>query len=346
MTPRASVDFELKYDLRNPLAWRKPWPDLYQQLLDQVAWADEHGFTRVHFHEHHFADDGYLPAPGTVAAAVAARTKRIRISLNLIVLPLKHPVQVAEEAAILDIISGGRMEFVFGAGYRRAEFEAYGIPIQQRPSRMDEAIEIIRRCWEEDEFDFNGRYWTLKRVRVEPKPIQKPRPRIVLGGSTPPGALRAARLGDGFTTATETLLDTWRQEMLRLGKDPEGKGTVTGNSPGLPKNFLHISYDPAAAWKVIGPHALHESNSYSEWARDRGTSHYSAANNPDDLLAAGYGVLTPGECVAAGREIERRPGPNRFVLHPMMGGMPYALGQESLELAVSEVMPQLNRRPN
>ena len=318
------MKFELKYDLRNPPEWRRPSSELYRQMLEQVAWADANGFDRVHFHEHHFSDDGYLPSGFPVAAAVAARTRQIQISLNLIVLPLKHPVQVAEEGALLDIISAGRMEFVFGAGYRRSEYEGYGIPMRERPGRMDEAIEIVRRCWEvEEEFDFEGRYWTLKGVRIMPRPVQRPRPRIVLGGSTPPGAIRAARIGDGFTTPYAALLDTWREEMIRLGKDPDGNGSLSGSSVGLPPSFLHVARDPTAAWQVIGRHALYESNSYFEWARERGNSPFKPAREPAELYGKGYGVLTPAELVAAGKQIEKsQPSPYRMLFHPLMGGMP------------------------
>jgi alkanesulfonate monooxygenase SsuD/methylene tetrahydromethanopterin reductase-like flavin-dependent oxidoreductase (luciferase family) len=340
------MDFELKYDLRNPPPWRKPWTRLYQDFLDQVAWADEKGFNRVHLHEHHFSEDGYLPSPLVAAAAIAGRTRRIRISLNLIVLPLKHPVEVAEQIAVLDCISGGRVDVVLGAGYRRAEYEAYGIAMRQRPGRMDEAIEILKRCWEEESFDFEGRYWHLKGVRVMPKPVQQPRPLLTLGGSTEAGALRAARLGDAFTTPYPGLLEVWSEEMRRLGKEPESRATVTGSSAGLPGSFLHLARAPAAAWRVIGPHAVWESNSYSEWSRERGNSPFRPVSLPDQLLEIGYGVLTPEEAVEKGREIEAgAPGPHRFLFHPLMGGMPAELGQESLELAVSEVMPAFRSSP-
>jgi alkanesulfonate monooxygenase SsuD/methylene tetrahydromethanopterin reductase-like flavin-dependent oxidoreductase (luciferase family) len=234
------------------------------------------------------------------------------------------------------------MEFVFGAGYRRAEYEGYGIPMRQRPGRMDEAITIVRRCWEEeDKFDFDGRYWALKGVKITPRPVQRPSPRIVLGGSTPAGAIRAARLGDGFTTPYSSLLEIWSEEMTRLGKNPEGRLMLTGSSPGLPGSFLHIAKDPAAAWREIGPHAMHESNSYFEWSQERGHSPFSPAKTPDELLEKGYGVLTPEAVVKAGLDIENRvSGPHRMLFHPLMGGMPQRLGQESLDLVVSEVMPR------
>ncbi len=337
------MQFALRYDLRNPPQWRRPFDQHYAHFLNQVAWADEHGFSRVTLSEHHFSEDGYIPSLMTVAAAVAARTKHLQIALNLVLLPLKHPVQVAEDTAIVDIISGGRMQLMLGAGYRNAEFDGYGISMKQRGGRMEEGVEIIRRCWEQEEFSFEGRYWSLKNVRVMPKPVQKPRPQILMGGSSSAAARRAARIGDGFQPTVPRVMKAWREEMIRLGKDPGPEPSPPQpDDPRPPASFLHIARDPKAAWKVIGPHALYETNSYALWTQDRGgsASPYSASDDPDTLLAAGtYGVLTPDEAVALGKRMEERSPSAGFVFHPMMGGMPLELGQESLELVVNEVVP-------
>src|SRR5262249_36558285 len=149
-------------------------------FLEQVGWADAHGFAGVALAEHHFIEDGYLPAPLVAAAAIAARTRRLHIRLTVLLLTLRHPVQVAEEAALVDILSGGRLVLMVGAGYRENEFAAYGIAREERLGRMAEGIEIIRRCWEEEDFDFEGRFWRLSNVRVMPKPVQRPRPRILM----------------------------------------------------------------------------------------------------------------------------------------------------------------------
>src|SRR4051812_19233236 len=109
------MKFGLGYDLRNPAISGRSFQALYAEFLDQVEGADSHGFDFVELPEHHFVDDGYLPSPFVVAAAIAARTKRMRIGLHLVLLPLRHPVQVAEDAAIVDILSGGRLDMTVGA---------------------------------------------------------------------------------------------------------------------------------------------------------------------------------------------------------------------------------------
>ena len=213
--------FAIRYDLRNPPEWRRPFEEHYAHFLDQVAWADKHGFETLTLSEHHFSEDGYIPSMFPVAAAVAARTKSIRIVLSLVLLPLKHPVQVAEDGALVDIISNGRLELMLGGGYVNGEFEGYGISIKSRGGRMEEGTEIIKRCWEEEEFSFQGKYWDLKSVRVMPKPVQKPRPPVLMGGSSPAAARRAARLADGFSPTSPRLMKQWREEMARLGKDTQ-----------------------------------------------------------------------------------------------------------------------------
>lgn len=341
------MQFNLRYDLRNPPQWRRPFDQYYAQFLDQVAWADQHGFTRLTLSEHHFVEDGYVPSLFVVASAIAARTKRMRIMLNLVLLPLKHPVQVAEDAALVDIISGGRLDLVLGAGYRRSEFEGYGIPRSERPSRMEEGIEIIRRCWEEEVFSFEGRHWRLRNVRMTPKPVQKPRPKIIMGGNSAAAARRAARIADAFFPVHPRWMKDYRDERVRLGKDPGPEPPpLAADVPRAPL-FLHVSRDPEAAWPRIAPHALYEMNEYGRYAvADDPGIPYRPVADADTLRANGtYQVLTPEQTVALGKRVEQAMGPaTGLTFHPLMGGMPYELGQECLDLVVREVMPRFSNR--
>lgn len=333
------MQFGIRYDLRNPSENNRPFDEHYSFFLDQAAWADENGFSRIGLSEHHFVDDGYLPSMFPVAAAVAARTRRMRIVLSLVLLPLKHPVQVAEDAAVVDIISGGRLELMLGGGYVAREFEGYGISIKSRGGRMEEGTEIISRCLQEEGFDFDGKYWTLRNVNVMPKPIQRPRPPIIMGGSSPAAARRAARLADGFSPTTPKLMRFWREEMIRLGKDP-GPEPVA-DAPSQPRNLLHVARDPEAAWKVIGWHAAHETNSYADFAAGLGFAVYQKVTDPDVLLEAGtHAVMTPDQVVELGKRMnEADPDNATLIFHPMMGGMPFDQGKECLDLVVNEVMP-------
>ncbi|MGE5596867.1 MAG: LLM class flavin-dependent oxidoreductase [Hyphomicrobiales bacterium] len=332
--------FGIQYDLRNPAISGRSFEQLYGEFLEQVEWADQHGFDFVSLPEHHFVDDGYLPSPFVVASAIAARTRHMRIVLNLVLLPMRHPVQVAEDAAIVDIISGGRLDLTVGAGYRQAEYDGLGISMRQRGGRMEEGVEIIKRCWTEDEFDFDGRYWKLRNVRVTPKPVQKPRPKITMGGASPASARRAARIADGYNPINPKFLAVYREELNQLGK-PADFELPDPNGPCAPANLLHVSNDPAAAWKIIGPHALHVVNSYAEFAGGQRYSPYATAQDPDELLGKGtHAVLTPAETIALGKQLEAHDPANATLrFSPLVGGLPAQLGQECLELVVREVMP-------
>src|SRR4051794_40918956 len=126
------VQVGLFYDLRNPPGWQRPWRDFYPQMLDRIVAAEELGCDAAWFTEHHFFEDGYLTQPLTFAAAVAARTKRMRVGTGIVLGALRRPVQLAEEAVVVDLISGGRVELGIGAGYRIPEYEAFGQDLAKR----------------------------------------------------------------------------------------------------------------------------------------------------------------------------------------------------------------------
>jgi len=333
------MHFGLAYDLRNSLARPRPFADIYADFLRQVEWADAHGFQSVSLPEHHFTEDGYLPSPLVAAAAVAARTSRMRIEIGLTLLPLKHPVQLAEDAAVVDILSNGRLDLMVGGGYVADEFAGYGISMAERGRRMEEGVQIIKRCWTEEAFSFQGRIWQLENVRMSPKPVQRPHPPLLMGGASPAAARRAARLADGFRPTNQKLFGIWWQEMVRLGKDP-GPEPVR-DAPRPPSNFLYVARDPRAAWERVGPYALEVNNTYARLAGNLKFSPYQHADSPDELLARGsHGVLTPAEAVDLGRRMEAADPANASLrFSPLIGGLPYDDGMACIELVASEVMP-------
>ncbi|MGH7948740.1 MAG: LLM class flavin-dependent oxidoreductase, partial [Candidatus Binataceae bacterium] len=124
----SKIRFGLWYDFRNPHQWRQEYDRLYAEILDQIAWAEELGYDDVWLSEHHFIPDGYSPALLPIAAAIAARTRIMRIATGVILLPFHNPVRLAEDAATVDVISGGRFELGVGVGYKVEEFEGFAIP--------------------------------------------------------------------------------------------------------------------------------------------------------------------------------------------------------------------------
>jgi alkanesulfonate monooxygenase SsuD/methylene tetrahydromethanopterin reductase-like flavin-dependent oxidoreductase (luciferase family) len=313
----------LKYDLRVPEGSPEKF---YAECLDQCRWADERGFSGVRFHEHHRSDDGYLPSPVVMASAAAGRTRTLALRCSVIVLPLHDPVRMAEDLAVLDLASGGRLELVVSAGYVPSEFEMFGQEIARRIELLEEGIAALRLAWTGEPFTFRGRP-----VKVRPRPgRQIP---IAMGGSSARAARQAARIADGFEPVPRKYLQTYLAECERLGRSP---GWYPG--PGHELRLLHVAEDPDAAWERIKRHARHENDSYLAMTAPAGTQVGFSAVTDADQLRGSYLVVTPDECLRLVRELGSDA---EIQLHPLMGGMDPELGWESLQLFEAKIMPQL-----
>lgn len=316
----------LRYDLRLPPFATHSHADAYAACLDQCAWAEATGAAdMVVLSEHHGVEDGFMSSPVTLAAAIAGRTKRLRINIAAALLPLHDPVRLAEQMAVVDLVSPGRLSLVAGLGYRQEEFDMAAVDRTQRGKLLDEYVGVLRHAWSGEAFEWRGRT-----VRVTPTPAQAPM--ILIGGSTPIAARRAARLRCGFFPAIgdRALVDVYNAECAKYGF------TGFASLPGGP-GFVHVSDDPARDWPVIAPHALYDAQSYHSWqTSDQRSQVHTDAQTLDELQRSGvYKVVTPDECVALARSV------GTLVLHPLMGGMPPALGWRGLELFASDVLPQL-----
>ena len=317
----------LRYDMRAPTFGPASTAELYASALEQAAWADRLGLDAIHLMEHHGSEDGYNPSPLTLAAAIAGRTEQIRVDPVLVV-PFYDPVRLAEDLAILDIVSGGRLSVTLIAGYVAREFAMYGRELKQRPALMAEAIRVLRAAWSGEPFDRDGHL-----IRVTPTPLQPGGPPITMGGSSEAAARRAARLADAFQPTVGALWEVYRAACEDAGREPGPRPPRTGPA------FVHISEDPDRAWAQIAPHALHENASYASWLDEAGVdAPFKSVADAEALRASGrYRVLTPDACIELARGVEQ------FRLTPLMGGIPPDLSWESLELFESRVLPALDR---
>ena len=169
--------------------------EIYRQTLEQVKLAEEVNFDSAWIAEHHFLEDGFCPSSIVAASAMAPVTKRIKIGTCALLLPLHNAVRVAEDAAVVDNISNGRFILGVGMGYNREEFNGFGIPMNQRPSRMEEGINVIVKSWTENNFSYVGKRYRFSNLNVTPKPVQKPHIPIYIGAVEEPAIRRAGRLG-------------------------------------------------------------------------------------------------------------------------------------------------------
>ncbi|UGQ10810.1 LLM class flavin-dependent oxidoreductase [Yinghuangia sp. ASG 101] len=323
--------FLLRFDFRNPAFAGTEMSERYAAALDMVEWADRVGFASVTLSEHHGSEDGYLPSPLLLASAVAARSRRLNITIAAIPAPLHDPVRLAEDLAVADVLSGGRLSVILANGYMAHEFDMFGVSMKDRAKLTTETVHTLRAAWTGEPFEFRGRT-----IRVTPTPSRPDGPPIILGGAVEAVARRAARIADGFAPNWPGVWEFYRDERVKLGHPDPGPYSSGDGS------FLHVSKDPDRDWERIRPHAMHESVEYGAHAAAAGTAGhggYSIPDDPDELRSSGrYRVVTPEELTA---ELQAAGDRAFAVFHPLMGGIPPELAWESLRLFETEVLPNL-----
>lgn len=197
----------MKFGLRVPLLHDPAARDPYHQTYSLCLAAEKAGFDFVSLTHHAFSPECQTSAPFVVLAAIAARTTTLRLATIIYVLPIYHPVAVAEQVATLDMISGGRVIFGVGIGYREYECEGFGLNPRHRGARADEALTAIRGAWTTGRFNFHGKHFQIPNLPAVPMPVQKPHPPIWVGGLSDAALRRAAFLGDGWISDNMQMLD-------------------------------------------------------------------------------------------------------------------------------------------
>jgi alkanesulfonate monooxygenase SsuD/methylene tetrahydromethanopterin reductase-like flavin-dependent oxidoreductase (luciferase family) len=287
--PAARMKFGLFFLCEQP-----PWQGSRAALkdaIDQAAYADALGFDAVWIAEHHFSGYGVAPDVAVLAAALLPRVTRMRIGTAVTILPFNNPVRTAESFAMVDVLSDGRLDFGVGRGYQPAEFAGFGVPMEESRARFDEALTLVRRAWTEDRVTFEGRFFTVRDVRVLPKPVQKPHPPIWAAAVSPESFPEMARQGLHILTAPSITppalmkqsYDAYRRVWQESGHPPER----------IEVPALHFVYVGASE-----PRARREPEPNLMWYFDtvRGLI---APDHPDEV-AAGYGFYAK-----ARRHLER-----------------------------------------
>jgi len=327
-----SVNFELRYALRQPESKGDNFQPRYQACIEQCAWGDQLGFTSVMISEHHGSPDGYMPSPMVIGGAIAAVTKNMRIRIASLIGPLHNPVRFAEDLATLDLLSNGRLDPCISGGYVGYEFEAMGTDLANRKQYMDEIVPFLHKAWTGEPFEWKG-----KTIRVTPRPVQRPGPPIWMGGASRAAARRVARYADVFLPAHQDLLATYHEELKKLGRKPPATRYRRRSM------MVWVAEDPDRFWAEFGPSALHENNAYGKWYAEWGAwNGYLTEAGTDALRATGrYPVVTPDELVA---RIEELDGEATVMFHPMAGGAEPELAWESLQLVENRVIPALHAK--
>jgi alkanesulfonate monooxygenase SsuD/methylene tetrahydromethanopterin reductase-like flavin-dependent oxidoreductase (luciferase family) len=322
------VELHLAFELRSPPG-TTPHRELYAAMLDICAWADENGFACANFGEHHASTSGYNPSPLVTCAAVAGRTKRIGMRPNVLLAPLYDPIKLAEDSAVLSLVSGGRFSLAIGSGYRAREYALFGRDLDKRWTLLMEAARVLKQAW-------TGQPFTHRGLEVIIRPVTDPAPKLLLGGGAAV-ARRAAHIADGYSIPHDTThWEIYRQECIAIGKPDPGPAMPLGPV------FLWVAEDVEAAWKMLTPHILSQIEEYAAFTIEA----YGEQAGPykGDIDAAAihhnpaYRVMTPTEAVELGHTL----GPRGLLLfNPLMGGIAPAEAWKMLELFRTQVLPHL-----
>lgn len=331
------VKFGYQVDFRNPPGSAVSFAELYRETLDQVEAAEQLGFDSVWLTEHHFTDDGYLPSMLTVATAIAARTRRLTIGTFVLLVPFLHPLKLAEDAAVVDVISNGRLRLGLGQGYRAEEFEGFGVPREQRLGRTLEAIEILRRAWTGERFSYEGKYFRLRDVRVLPRPVSRPHPELLWGAGAPKAIQRGARLDLSFAcVGGRREMGIYLDALKAQGKDCARYSIVNSR-------VVYIADSPEQAWREAGPALMYQAELYGKWLS--AAAHTDASKvliRPDPERLKRTSILGPpglvGEALA--HIIEQTPL-TELIMVTQLPGLEPARALRSLERFGREVLPAL-----
>jgi alkanesulfonate monooxygenase SsuD/methylene tetrahydromethanopterin reductase-like flavin-dependent oxidoreductase (luciferase family) len=317
--------FMMRFGMRSTATDAAPRADMYAAALEMAGWAETRGCIAAVLSEHHASDDGYLPSPVPLAAAMAARTSTMMINVAALLLSLYEPVKLAEDLAIVDLISRGRVSYVVGIGYRDEEFDMFGVDRKSRGKLVEARIELMRKLWRGETVEFEGRT-----ARVTPLPFTPGGPMLAYGGGTAVAARRAARLGMFFLSESHhaELEAAYTEEAERTGVPALGCSFPT---PGIPLTVF-VADDPDRAWAELGDYLMVDAASYAQWNAHRsGTASVSFAESVDALRTerGEYQILTPAEAadyVARGIPL---------ALQPLVGGIPPDVAWRYLEAAAA-----------
>src|SRR2546428_3694635 len=314
------------------------------EVIAEAQLAEASGFDSCFFGEHHQDHDGFLPSPLTAPTAVAARTRDLRVGTSVILLPLHHPVHVAEDVITLDLVSKGRVILGVGIGYQPADFRAFAVPMEHRTALFEESVEILRLCWAGEPFSFRGKHYTLDDVQIRPRPYQAPGPPLRFGASVPAAARRAGRLADGFVGTPSTsmenateLADIYKDAARQAGREPEV----------IQMRDAWVATTRAEADAVYGPHVMAAYRYY--WGhRPAGVPTLSSDTKFTlENLAPDRLILGDSEtCVREFQRWQKATGASTFLLrlrHAHSGGPSHAKIMDAIRLFGERVLPYCRR---
>jgi probable F420-dependent oxidoreductase len=341
------MNFGLLMSFRNSSRKELSYAELYRRHVDLCVEAEDLGFDTIWLTEHHFVDDGYSPTMMPLAAAIAARTKKIRIGTFVLLMPLHDPLHVAEDAATVDALSNGRFDLGLGQGYVPREFAGFNIPRDQRSLRLREGVEIIRRLFTEDNVTFEGKCYTVRDATLYPKPTQRPHPPIWIGARSRSATERAARNGYHLAGTGGQQAQIYRDALTAAGRNPADFHIAQ-------LRFGYLAGKREKAWDDC-EFALHYLlTRYGNWLAEandvpgdekfRNVPPVGELRRSDDagMIGEGFMVGTPDDAIAQLEPIEKYA--SHIALGLALPGIDPKKIRASMKLFADKVIPHFRRR--
>jgi probable F420-dependent oxidoreductase len=319
----------------------------YREIVDLVRLAETLGYESAWVSEHHGSGDGYMPSLLPTLGAFAAATDRIKLGTGVVLTPFHDPLRLAEDAATVDLLSGGRLILGLGMGWREEEFRMFGMSLAERVRRTTEAVEILRRAWTGERFSFEGKIHSYDRVKVTPRP-ERPGGGAIpiwLGGSVEPSIRRAGRLADGYIRTRGGDVEKmrrdigWAEESARsAGHDPSSLAFAQ-----LQNTFV---WDQGDAWEVAAKYVPNQLGIYGGWAAGGDTLEQDFVLAPPDEPTMRYLTPTgsPQEVIHALRPLVEAFAWRRefhLIVRLHYPGMDFDTASHAVELFAERVLPAL-----
>jgi len=331
--------------------------EIVDEQFDIMVRAEEFGFDSIWPAEHHFSEYGYCASPAVTLAALATRTQKVRLGTGVVVLPLNHPLRVAEDFAILDLLSGGRVDLGVGRGYQPHEFAGYGVDQTRSRDMFRESVELIQQAWTQERFSYEGEFYQVHDLQVRPKPFQKPHPPIWMASLSPETFELCGRYGFNLMCAPvfgfdvnsgAALIEQYRTALRDHGRDPAGyeiAGLIMTYVAETTQQAL-ADFRDAVMWYmrtfakyIAPPKGTPAVKTYEFYAAARDML---ASAEWERIVAAGSVVCgSPDQVAERIAEIHELCGITHYLSWTRIGGLAHKNVLRSMELMRDKVMPQV-----
>ena len=312
-----------------------------QESSEQVRAARDAGFSLIATGEHYLAAPYQMSTSFTLLSRLAADAGDMQVAATVILVPLHNPVELAESISTLDAITNGKFVFGVGLGYRDEEYSAFGVKREERVGRMNEAMDLIKRLWSEDEVEFNGKYYTVPKTKISTKPVQNPHPPIWVAANNDVAIRRAARWGYPWLinphATVPMVADQWTKYKSALD---EFGNPVPDDLPMMRE--MYVAEDRETAYLESRPFLEAKYKAYADWGQDKALPGEESFSVPyQDLAKDRFLLGSPDDIVEEFRRYHDELGVNHMICRMQWPGMPQEKVLKQIELLGREVIPRI-----